>query len=144
MTNSMPRYAYKLLEIARTTIDLKFADFRSLWQWFYRDTLLTLDVERPIYWVIDGLGEADSPASILRLLSDLNTAIVPLRIFIPGRKMHDISSAFTRLGRQVCMEAIWLTAIKFCRMFHNQAELGLKEEADRYDATNLKWHPLRA
>lgn len=108
MANLLPEYADKLLDVASSTTDLNAADFRTLWQWFFKDSLFTIDVKRPIYWVIDGLDEADTPASFIHLLSDLNTINIPLRVLIVSRRTHGISSAFLRLGEQIQMEKIWL------------------------------------
>lgn len=133
MANSMPEYAHKLLDVASATTDLKAADFRSLWQWFYKETLFTLDVERPIYWVIDGLDEADTPASFIRLLSEVNTTTIPLRVLIVSRKTHDISSAFMRLGKQVHMETIWIEGYRQDLIAYIKQEMDIADKGTYRD-----------
>lgn len=106
LASSIPAYADKLRELDSAITDLKTTDYRTVWQWLFKQGLFQLDLETPIFWVIDGVDEADSPGSVIRLLSDLHQTTIPLRVLIVSRKTHEISSAFQRLGRQVHMEAI--------------------------------------
>ncbi|KAH0558952.1 hypothetical protein GP486_004423 [Trichoglossum hirsutum] len=103
---SIPAYADKLLLLEAAATDLKTADFRNIWQWLYKQSLFPLDISYPLYWVIDGVDEADSPGSVLKLLSELHLTTIPIRVLIVSRKTHEISSAFQKLGKQVHMEAI--------------------------------------
>ncbi|KFX99172.1 hypothetical protein O988_04014 [Pseudogymnoascus sp. VKM F-3808] len=106
LARSTSEYADKLrqLEIASTAI--KTADFRSLWQWLYRQSLFQLGLDSPLYLIIDGVDEADSPGSVIKLLSDLNLTTIPLRVLIVSRKTHEISSAFQKLGKEIHLETI--------------------------------------
>lgn len=106
LSHSTPAYADKLRLLEAAATDLKTADFRSIWQWLYKQSLFQLDIDCPLYWVIDGVDEADSPGSVIRLLSDLQSTTIPLRVLIVSRKTHEISSAFQRLEKQVHMETI--------------------------------------
>lgn len=137
MANSIPAYAYKLLDVASVTTDLKAADFRSIWQWFLKDTLFALgeEVKDPIYWVIDGLDEADTPASLIRLLADIDAAAVkiPLRVLIVSRKTHDISSAFVRLGKRIDMETIWIEGYRQDLLAYVEQEMDFTEEGEYRD-----------
>lgn len=104
--HSTPEYAKTLHQLAEVNTDLKSADFRSIWQHLYKQGLLQVKLERPSYVVLDGVDEAEAPGAIIRLLSDLQSATIPLRILLVSRRTHDISSAFQRLGRQVVVESI--------------------------------------
>ncbi|KAI0406220.1 hypothetical protein F4802DRAFT_559828 [Xylaria palmicola] len=106
LANSNPAYARSLSQLEAAVADLKNADYRSVWQWLFKQTLFQQEVQAPVFLVIDGLDEADSPSSIIRLLSDLSLASIPLRILLVSRKTHEISSAFLKLGRQVHVETI--------------------------------------
>lgn len=106
LAHSTPAYADKLRVLEAAATDLKTADFRSIWQWLYKQSLFQLDIDYPLFWVIDGVDEADSPGSIIRLLSELYLTTIPLRVLIVSRKTHEISSAFQKLGKQVHMETI--------------------------------------
>ncbi|PMD32251.1 YVTN repeat-like/Quino protein amine dehydrogenase [Hyaloscypha variabilis F] len=106
LANSTPAYAENLRLLEAAATDLKTADFRNIWQWLYKQSLFPLDLNRPLYFVIDGVDEADSPGSVIRLLSELYLTTIPVRFLVVSRKTHEISSAFQKLGRQVHMETI--------------------------------------
>ncbi|GFP56267.1 protein SERAC1 [Trichoderma asperellum] len=106
VANSVPEYAGELRKLIEAATDLKTADYRKLWQWLFAQSLLQLTLGSPLYWVLDGLDEAERPASIIKLLSELHLTTIPLRILVVSRKTHEISSAFQRLAKQVHMETI--------------------------------------
>ncbi|KAH8129617.1 WD40 repeat-like protein [Trichoderma asperelloides] len=106
VANSVPEYAGELRKLIEAATDLKTADYRKLWQWLFAQSLLQLPLGSPLYWVLDGLDEAERPASIIKLLSELHLTTIPLRILVVSRKTHEISSAFQRLAKQVHMETI--------------------------------------
>ena len=103
---STPEYADKFRQLETASTALKTADFRNLWQWLYKQSLFQLGLDSPLYFVIDGVDEADSPGSVIKLLSELNLTTIPLRVLVVSRKTHEISSAFQKLGKQVHMETI--------------------------------------
>ncbi|KAI2472267.1 hypothetical protein F4781DRAFT_428518 [Annulohypoxylon bovei var. microspora] len=106
LANSTPAYGDKLRRLEAAAADLKTADSRTIWQWLFRQTLFHLDHGFPLYWVIDGLDEADRPAALIRLLSELEQTTLPLRVLIVSRKTHEISSAFQKLAKQVETDTI--------------------------------------
>ncbi|KAI8955156.1 hypothetical protein F4801DRAFT_529818 [Xylaria longipes] len=107
LANAIPAYAKSLLShLEVAAADLKIADYRRIWQWLFKQALFQLEIGSPFFWVIDGIDEADSPSSIIRLLAELSLTHIPIRILIVSRKTHEISSAFLRLGQQVHMEEI--------------------------------------
>lgn len=106
MARSNPPYAAKLRKLEAATTDLKTANFRTIWQWLYKQTLLQSSAEQPLYVVIDGFDEAENPGEILRLFADLHLAPLPLRLLVVGRKSHEITSAWMRLGKHVHAELI--------------------------------------
>ncbi|KAM0258564.1 hypothetical protein ACHAQJ_003735 [Trichoderma viride] len=106
IANSVPEYADEVRQLVAAATDFKTADYRNIWQWLFMKSLLKLNFSHPIYWVIDGVDEADQPASLVKLLSELHLTTNPLRILIMSRKTHEISSAFQKLGKQMHMETI--------------------------------------
>lgn len=106
LAHSTPAYADKLRLLEAAATDLRSADFRNLWQWLYKQALFKLDIRHPLYWVIDGVDEADSPGSVIRLLSELHLTTLPLRVLIISRKTHEITSAFQKLAIRVHMETV--------------------------------------
>ncbi|KAL6808092.1 WD40 repeat-like protein [Trichoderma sp. SZMC 28015] len=106
VANSVPEYAAELRKLIAAATDLKTADYRNLWQWLFSQSLLQLDLSSPIYWVLDGVDEAEQPASVIKLLSELRLTTIPLRVLVVSRKTHEISSAFQKLAKRVHMETI--------------------------------------
>ncbi|KAK0725978.1 hypothetical protein B0H67DRAFT_572039 [Lasiosphaeris hirsuta] len=102
----IPSYAEKLGQLESAATDLKTADARNIWQWLFKQTLFRLSVDEPIYCVIDGIDEAESPGSVVKLLSDLQLTTIPLRILAVSRRTHEISTAFQKVAKQVHMESI--------------------------------------
>jgi WD40 repeat protein len=106
LAHSTPAYADKIRLLEAAATDLRTADFRNIWQWLYKQSLFRLNIEYPLYWVIDAVDEADNPGSVIKLLSELHLTTIPLRVLIVSRKTHEISSAFQKVGKQVHMEAV--------------------------------------
>lgn len=111
LANSTPAYAERLRQLEAAGTDLKTTDYRNLWQWLFKQALFQLDsFDRPLYLVMDGMDEADQPASIIRLLADLRTTSIPIRLLMVGRNTHEISSAFQKIATQVDTESIRIEA----------------------------------
>ncbi|KAH7316947.1 hypothetical protein B0I35DRAFT_393986 [Stachybotrys elegans] len=137
MANSIPTYAHKLVEVVSVAANLRTADFRSTWQWFFKDILFSLgdELKNPIYWVIDGLDEADAPATLIRLLADMDVkaANIPLRVLIASRKTHEISSAFLRLGRRMAFDTTRIEGSREDLLAYVEQELDFTEESEYRD-----------
>ncbi|OHF02107.1 NACHT and WD domain-containing protein [Colletotrichum orchidophilum] len=108
LATSNPSYAAKLRLLETAGIAYKTADYRSLWSYLFKQSLFSLSLSHPIYFVLDGLDEADSPGSIIRLFSELSHAAMPLRLLVVSRKTADIAMAFPKMSRQVQVDAISL------------------------------------
>lgn len=137
LANVFPQYAEKLQQLESVTADLRTANFRTIWQWLYRQTLFHLDRDRPLYIVIDGLDEAESPGDLVRLFADLQLTSLPLRVLIVSRKTHEISSAWMKLGRQAHTEIIRTEGSRDDFRSYIDQEMDVAgEESYREDVTN--------
>ncbi|KAI9792951.1 MAG: hypothetical protein M1816_001273 [Peltula sp. TS41687] len=103
---AIPAYGAKLTKLASGIADLKTADVRNLWQWLFRAGICAMQVDTPLYWVLDGVDESDSPQTIVKLLSDLAAYAIPLRLLLVSRKTQELFSAFQRLGKGLQMDCI--------------------------------------
>ncbi|KAK1764260.1 YVTN repeat-like/Quino protein amine dehydrogenase [Phialemonium atrogriseum] len=106
LANTTPAYAHQLRQLETAGADLKSQDYRNLWQWLYKQSLFHLPVSYPIFWVLDGIDESDSPRSLLNLLSELRSINIPIRILIVSRKTHDIAMSFQQLSDQLKIETV--------------------------------------
>ena len=104
---SMPEYASKIRQFAEANTDFLTADFRNVWHWLYKQALFSLEnPNQPLYWIIDGIDEAESPSSIIKLLADLSSSHVPIRVILVSRKTHEISAAIQKVEKSVHIDQI--------------------------------------
>ena len=95
----MPDFLYKVVELGDDAVNFETADARTIWERIYKSTLFKLERSQPIYWIIDGIDEADDPRAILRLLSDVSSSAVPIRILLVGRQPSEFEASFRKLPR---------------------------------------------
>ena len=95
----VPEYRLRLQKLAEDGLNLEKAEARLIWQKLFASALFNLNFGKPLFWVIDGLDECDSPQSLLSLLAATSTLNTSLRIMFVGRKNQTQSIAFDRLAR---------------------------------------------
>jgi hypothetical protein len=93
----VPGFLQKVVELADEALNFEAADPRIVWDRIFRSILFKSDERQPLYWIIDGLDEADDPRTIIKLLSDISTSLVPIRILFTGRRTPDITAAFEKV-----------------------------------------------
>jgi len=101
VAQAVPEYLSHILELAAEEIDFEKARTTVIWEKLFKSILFKLRRQEPLYWVLDGLDEAEDPKAIVRLLSDISSSLVPLRILFVSRKTSDLMSAFERLPKGV-------------------------------------------
>ncbi|KAI1762699.1 hypothetical protein GGR53DRAFT_402681 [Hypoxylon sp. FL1150] len=97
MVLALPNFLHKLLELTDEAIDYETADPRTIWNRIFKSILFDLTDTKPVYWIIDGIDEAHDPRAVIKLLSDVSTSSIPLRILIVGRKTSQIEAAFQKV-----------------------------------------------
>jgi WD40 repeat protein len=130
LAHSIPEYAEKLRQLADANTDLQTSDYRNVWQWLYKQTLFQLSIDRPLYLILDGVDESEAPGSIIRLLSDLQSVAIPLRILVVSRRTHEISSAFQRLGREILVETVHIDGNREDFRYYINLEMDMAAEDD--------------
>ncbi|KAK7966606.1 uncharacterized protein PG986_000883 [Apiospora aurea] len=70
LSRDVPRFSRQLEELIGEAIDLPSASPRLLWERIFKSLLFNLEGSKPIYWVIDGLDEADDPQGEARDLAE--------------------------------------------------------------------------
>ncbi|OAR03064.1 hypothetical protein LLEC1_04718, partial [Akanthomyces lecanii] len=93
-----PEFHDALLELAEEGIQLPSADSRTIWDRIFKTGLFRMDIKEPLFWIIDGLDEADDPKVLIRLLGEI-PANVPIRILITARKTPEMDANFNRLSQ---------------------------------------------
>lgn len=97
LAQSIPGFMERALELADERMDMETADPRTIWERLFKSILLSMEISEPLYWVIDGLDESDDPRALVRLLSDVASSAVPLRILFTGRNTFDLAAVFHRI-----------------------------------------------
>lgn len=94
----VPEYRRRLAKLSEDGFNPDKAENRILWQRLFSQSLFGMTLPAPLYWIIDGLDEADSPQTLLNLLGSLSSSNQALRIIIVSRKNPALIAAFERLA----------------------------------------------
>ncbi|KAH7312661.1 hypothetical protein B0I35DRAFT_60212 [Stachybotrys elegans] len=108
IATQLPAYAARLRKLQAAGRDLKTVHFSLIWKLLYQQSLIQLPQEEPIYIVLDGLDEAQTPEELFRLFRDPQSESWPLRLLVVSRKTNDISLAWHKLERIMPSEEITL------------------------------------
>lgn len=98
---SLPAFSQKIIEVVDQAINYETADPRTIWERIYKGILFRMKLDKPLYWIIDGLDEASDPREIFRLFSDLSLSIVPVRVLLVSRRSSEIELAYQKASKFV-------------------------------------------
>ncbi|KAL1880762.1 hypothetical protein Daus18300_001376 [Diaporthe australafricana] len=80
----------QLIQLYETTgIDFSEQEMQVLWSRIFEGTLFTTELDRPLYWVFDGLDEADNPVPLINLLLGARPRS-PIRVFLTSRPASNL------------------------------------------------------
>lgn len=91
-------YKQYLEDVNETGVRVEKSDAKSTWQKLFVSASTQLATMVPIFVVIDGLDESDSPQTLLNLLSSASTN-VPLRLVIVSRPTSALSANFDKFPK---------------------------------------------
>ncbi|KAI0515458.1 NACHT and WD domain protein [Xylaria bambusicola] len=91
------KFLREIIDLKEEGIDMENAEHRMIWQRVYKSILFKSGDTPPLYWVIDGLDEAENPQAILRALYDLSSSLNPVRVLITSRKTLELAAAVTKI-----------------------------------------------
>ncbi|TGJ80510.1 hypothetical protein E0Z10_g8251 [Xylaria hypoxylon] len=103
------KFLREIIDLKEEAIDMENTDPRIIWQRIYKSSLFKLRDLPPIYWVVDGLDEAENPQAMLKLFHDLSLSLISIRLLMTSRKTSDLATAMMRfpdslyLG-EICIE----------------------------------------
>lgn len=106
IARQLPAFVEKLLQLVDETIDFETVGHLTTWDRIFRSLLFRSANLRPLYWVIDGLDEADEPRAVIKLLSETSRSLVPIRILVLGRDTSEIETAFQQASRVISLRSI--------------------------------------
>lgn len=84
---------------------------RMLWEKLFNKGLCRVTSSEPLYLVLDGLDECNDAAALLKLLSDLRSSLMPLRIIIMSRQTQSLLLNFEKLAKMIPVSALSLKEI---------------------------------
>lgn len=95
IAQSVPGLTHQLNELQDEGIDFETPDSKIIWDRVFKSVIFKIVLEQPLYWIIDGLDEIESPRTAIKLLLDI-TAGSPIRVLFSSRRAPDITSALER------------------------------------------------
>ena len=99
IARSLPGFLQRLLQLVDEAIEFETADPRTIWERVFKSILFNIEEGQPLYWVIDGLDEADDPRALIRLLSDISLSSIPIRVLLVGRKTSETVAVFQKVAK---------------------------------------------
>ena len=105
MALNIPGFQEKVIEFADEAIEFETADPRVIWD-CVKAALSTMEIKKSIFWVIDGVDEADNPRAVLKYLTDITSLALPIRILLVSRKTNDLDTTFQKIPSKLCPTSI--------------------------------------
>jgi hypothetical protein len=108
LAQSWPEFSHKLVDLKDEGIEFETANSRTIWECIFRLILFEMKERQhdPVYWVIDGLDEADDPRTIIRTLSSITSSSIPIRILLAGRNSSEMETAFQKVPKTLNLRSI--------------------------------------
>ncbi|KAL8654123.1 MAG: hypothetical protein Q9210_001698 [Variospora velana] len=106
IARDMPEFMEQVLQLVDEAMNFATADPRTLWEGIYKSVLINLKPVRTLYWIIDGLDEADDPRALIRLLSDISFSSMPIRVLLLGRRTNAVVDVFQKLPQAMNLSTI--------------------------------------
>ncbi|TLD28422.1 hypothetical protein PspLS_03370 [Pyricularia sp. CBS 133598] len=98
---NVPGFQEQVLGFADEAIGFDTADSRTIWNCI-KSALSGIDmITNSIFWVIDGIDEAEKPRTLLKYLTDLHSLHLPIRVLLVGRRTNELEAEFQRLPAAV-------------------------------------------
>ena len=93
----IPDFAQQLLELKNEAFDVETADPRTIWGRIFRTILFRMSRMQPLFWIIDGLDEADDARTLIRFLHDISLSSIPIRVLLVSRETSEILALFQKV-----------------------------------------------
>ena len=106
IAQSLPAFRLGVVRLIEEATSLDTADAQTIWLRIFRSILFKIRLATPLYWVIDGLEESEDPRSLVRLISEVDIADLPIRILVVSRKTQGLLSSFQKLPKEMQFDVI--------------------------------------
>ncbi|KAI0433014.1 NACHT and WD domain protein [Xylaria sp. FL1042] len=88
---------HEVIDLKEEATDIENSDPKIIWQRIYKSIFFKAGDLPPLYWVVDGLDEAENPQAILRLFHDLSVSPKQIRVLFTSRRTLDLTTAIMRI-----------------------------------------------
>lgn len=106
VAQSVPVFLQRVLQLVDEAIDFETADPRTIWERIFKSILFNMEEVQPLYWIIDGLDEADDPRTLIRLFSVISLSSVRIRVLLVSRKTSEIEAVFQKVPKVLNLSMI--------------------------------------
>lgn len=106
VARDIPTFKSALADLSKEGIRLEQADPVLIWHKLFELILFRMELPEPLYWVIDGLDESDSPNALLDLLRGISNSRVPIRLLAVGRKLQSLVLSFNSLSESISVKIV--------------------------------------
>lgn len=90
LAQSNTAFRDQLIQLYETTgISFTEQELQVLWSRIFEGILFKIELDRPLYWILDGLDEADNPVPLINLLLGARPRS-PIRIFMTSRPASNL------------------------------------------------------
>ncbi|TLD06594.1 uncharacterized protein PgNI_08371 [Pyricularia grisea] len=136
---NVPGFQEQVLGFADEAIGFDTADSRTIWDCI-KSALSSIDImSNSIFWVIDGIDEAEKPRTLLKYLADLHSLHLPIRVLLVGRRTNELDAEFQRLPAAVRTTHIDIDGrVEDLRAYVNR-ELALLGDLDLRQSLIERW-----
>ncbi|KAH8776662.1 NACHT and WD domain protein [Diaporthe sp. PMI_573] len=106
MAQSMPQFQRNLAELEDEGINFESASPGVIWDRVFKSIPFTSEQNEPIYWIVDGLDEADDPRVLIRTLLDFLSSLMPIRILFTSRRISEIQNSLMKASKNIACDEI--------------------------------------
>ena len=102
----LPAFRQGILRLIEEATKFDTADSHTIWNRIFKSILFKIRLDNPLYWIVDGVDESDDPRALIKLISEVNLAVPPIRLLIVSRKTQGLASSFQKLSKEVNLAII--------------------------------------
>lgn len=94
MSQQPPDFRRKPSDLHDHGVRLEKSDARTIWNRVFVGGLFKMDLQVPLYWVVDALDESDPYQTLLKIFAGNSKAAIPVHLLLLSRYTENLSLAF--------------------------------------------------
>lgn len=97
----VPQFRRLLKQTRFPSKSLEKSDAKTIWELVFMDILFKMTLSSTMYWVIDGLDEADQPQLLVELMHAISLSSTSMKVLLVSRQTPELIETFDRLSVRV-------------------------------------------